>query len=78
MNMQIIQIGQIVVSILLMAAILMQNRGSGIGGVFGGGSDVFRAKRGAEVFLFRATIILATIFIGLAIAGLLISSNKLS
>lgn len=69
-----LQITQIVVSILLMAAILMQSRGSSIGGVFGGGGgDVFRTKRGAEKLLFRATIVLAVIFMGLAIAGLLIT-----
>ena len=70
-----LQIAQIIVACLLMAAILMQSRGTGIGGVFGGGNDVFRTKRGAEVLLFRVTIILSVIFFGLAIAGLLITNK---
>ncbi|MEK7203154.1 MAG: preprotein translocase subunit SecG, partial [Patescibacteria group bacterium] len=37
-----IQIIQIIVAILLMLAILMQNRGSGLSNVFGGASNVYR------------------------------------
>ncbi|MFH0840898.1 MAG: preprotein translocase subunit SecG [bacterium] len=72
MNTQTIQIIQIIVSVLLVASILMQNRGSGLGGVFGGSGDVYRTKRGAEKILFTATIILIIIFIVLAFWGLLI------
>ncbi|HRH32933.1 MAG TPA: preprotein translocase subunit SecG [bacterium] len=67
MDVRIIQISQIVVAILLMAAILLQNRGTGLSGVFGGGSGVYRTKRGVEKMLFRATIVLAVLFFGLAV-----------
>lgn len=70
MNAQVIQVLQIVVSILLILAILMQNRGAGLGASFGGGGEIYRTKRGAEKFLFRATIILIAIFMALAVAGL--------
>jgi len=62
-----IKIAQIAVAILLMAAILMQNRGSGLGGVFGGSGGVYLTKRGLEKKLFVATIVLAVIFIFLSL-----------
>ncbi len=63
----IFSIIQIVVAILLIVTILMQNRGTGMGAVFGGEGNVYRTKRGAEKFLFWSTIVLAIIFLILAI-----------
>ena len=57
----------IVTSILLVTTIIMQNRGAGVGGIFGGSGDVYRTKRGAEKILFNATIVLAVIFFGTAL-----------
>lgn len=62
-----IQIAQIIIAILLMIAILMQNRGAGLGGIFGGSGGVYLTKRGLEKKLFIATIVLATIFILLSL-----------
>ena len=45
----------------------MQNRGSGVSGVFGGGGEVYRAKRGAEKLLFNGTIVLAVLFFSIAL-----------
>ncbi len=53
---------QVVSAILLMAAILMQNRGTGLSGVFGGSGNVYRTKRGIEKTLFTASIILSVVF----------------
>lgn len=78
MGIKTIQIGQIIVSLLLIISILLQSKGSSTGGVFGGTNEIYRAKRGVEKILFRATIVLAVLFIGLAVAGLLISSKQLS
>jgi len=58
----ILPIIQIVLSVLLMAAILLQQRGSGLGMAFGGGSDVYRTKRGVEKILHYATIGIASLF----------------
>ncbi|OWK26735.1 MAG: preprotein translocase subunit SecG [Parcubacteria group bacterium GW2011_GWA2_38_13b] len=60
----IFNIGQIIVSVILIIAILMQQRGSGLSGAFGGDGNIYRTKRGLERVLFIATIILATLFIG--------------
>ena len=63
-----IKIAQIVVAIALMVAILMQNRGAGLGGVFGGSGGVYLTKRGLEKKLFIATIVLAAAFLLLSLA----------
>lgn len=62
---------QLIISILLTIAVLMQNRGSGLSNAFGGGGESFHTKRGFEKFLFSATIILGTLFILNAIAFLI-------
>lgn len=59
----IIDIIQIVSAILLIAAILLQNRGAGLGSAFGGEGNVYRTKRGLEKSLFIATIIFSIIFL---------------
>lgn len=58
----------IVVSILLCLAILVQNKGGGLGAVFGGGGEFHSTKRGAEKFLHNSTILLTGLFVFLAVA----------
>ena len=69
----ILSIVQIVISILLIILILLQQRGGGLGNVFGGSGDVYRTKRGVEKFIFRATIVLVAIFLALGIVRLFIN-----
>lgn len=57
---------QIGLSVLLVAAILIQSKGVGLSGVFGGEGNVYRTKRGAEKVLFIATIVVAILFFGVA------------
>ncbi len=57
-----LNIAQIILSVLLIAAILLQARGVGLSGVFGGEGNVFRTKRGFEKTLFYITIGLAVAF----------------
>lgn len=63
---------QITLSILLVAVILLQQRGSSLGGAFGGDnySATFNKRRGAEMFLFRASIVIAVLFVLSAIVSL--------
>ncbi|MCY4624770.1 MAG: preprotein translocase subunit SecG [Chloroflexi bacterium] len=56
----------ILVSVLLIAVILMQVRGEG-SGAFGAAQSTFRVRRGIDLLLFRFTIGLIVIFVGLAI-----------
>ena len=68
-----IKVGQIIIAVLLMVAILLQNRGAGLGGVFGGGGGVYLTKRGLEKKLYIATIVLAIIFFLLSLGIFLIA-----
>lgn len=63
---------QIIVSIFLIAAILLQQKGVGLGAAFGGSSNIYSTKRGVDKILFRITIVLAVLFFATAIANLLI------
>lgn len=69
---RIISIVQIGLSVLLVSAILLQSKGVGLGGVFGGEGNVYRTKRGAEKFIFVGTIVLSILFVGTALAGILL------
>ncbi len=64
---------QIILSILLVAAILLQQRGSSLGGAFGGDnfSSAFHKRRGAELFLFKLSIGLAILFVFSAFLNIL-------
>lgn len=51
----------------LVAAILMQSRGSGLGATFGGGdSSVYRSRRGVEARLYQFTVVLSVAFVAIS------------
>ena len=60
-------IAQILVSIALIATVLFQLRGGGIGGIFGQADSVYRTRRGIESTLFKLTIILAVLLVVFAV-----------
>ena len=66
----ILAIGQILLSIALIAAILLQARGTGLSGTFGGDSAVYRSRRGIERRLWQFTIVLLVLFILFALVVL--------
>ncbi len=57
---------QIFISVLLIVTILAQVRGQGTG-LFGSAESSFRTRRGIELVLFRFTIFLVVVFIGISI-----------
>jgi len=60
---------QILISALLIITILIQQKGSGLGSAFGGDSgNIYSTRRGAEKILFYATIVLAVLFVAIAVA----------
>jgi preprotein translocase subunit SecG len=68
-----LDIAQIVVSIALVLAIVLQSKSAGLGGLTGGDTGgVFRARRGVEKTLFNLTIVLAVIFFAVAIANVVV------
>ncbi|MEK7528302.1 MAG: preprotein translocase subunit SecG [Patescibacteria group bacterium] len=56
-------ISQIVISLLLILSILSQEKGAGLSAAFGGGSEVFRSKRGIDRILHWITVALVVLFI---------------
>ena len=68
-----LNITQIVLSIALTLAILLQVKGGGLGGIFGQADTVFRTRRGVERTLFRLTVILVVLFIIASIVALRVS-----
>ena len=68
-----INVAQIVLSIALILAILLQVRGGGLGGIFGQPDTVYRTKRGVEKTLFQITIALIVLFIVISIVSLKVS-----
>lgn len=67
----ILDIIQLALAILLILVILIQSKGSGLSGIFGGSSNVYRTKRGAEKFLHTSTVIISVCFLGLAFVSVL-------
>lgn len=70
---QILSYVQLGVSVLLIVTILLQQKGTGLSGTFGGTGSFYRTKRGFEKTLFIATIVLATIFLVSGIASVLLN-----
>ncbi len=66
-------IGQIIVSIALIVAILLQARGTGLSGTFGGDSAVYRSRRGVERRLWQFTIVLLALFVIFSLASYLLA-----
>ena len=65
---------QIILSVLLVGAILLQRTGAQVGGAFGGSdnfSSAFHTRRGLEKTLFTATIIISILFALSALLNLL-------
>ena len=69
--MSILNIFQIIVSLLLIASILLQQRGGGLSPVFGGEGGVYRTRRGIERTVFISSIVLGVIFLALAAVNFL-------
>ncbi len=64
-------VAQGILAVALIAAILLQQRGTGLGGAFGGEVTAYRSRRGIERTLFRLTILLATLFVVFSLLNLL-------
>ena len=62
-------VGQMIVGIALMISILLQARGTGLSGAFGGDSAVYRSRRGVERRLWQFTIVLMVLFVLFSLAS---------
>ena len=70
----LLQILQVIFAVLLVTAILMQQKGTGLGAAFGGGGNLYRTKKqGGEKGLYIAALVFALIFFGLLAADIFIA-----
>jgi len=66
----------IITSITLVAAIILQSKGAGLGNLSGADSGaVFTARRGIERTLFWVTISLSILFFILAVATVIVAAR---
>lgn len=68
-------VGQIIVGIALMVSILLQARGTGLSGTFGGDSAVYRSRRGVERRLWQFTIVLTILFVLFSLGSFALSTS---
>ena len=67
-------VAQMILALALVASILLQQRGTGLGGAFGGEVTAYRSRRGIERTLVRLTIVLAVLFVLFSLLNLLPSA----
>ena len=67
----------IILGILIIVGIVLQQRGASLGGAFGGDNfaSTFYKRRGAEKFLFNATIVIAILLVLAAIANFFLTGS---
>ncbi len=69
-----LDISLIITSIALIASVILQSKGAGLGGLTGGDTGgIFTARRGVEKILFYVTIGLSVIFFIISVATTLVT-----
>ena len=72
----ILQIVTVVSAMLMILAILLQQRGASLGAGFGSSGELFTTRRGIDKNLFEVTIVLAVIFVLSILAGLILPAFR--
>lgn len=70
----ILQFITIAAGVLMVASILLQQRGASLGAGFGSSGELYTTRRGLDKNLYEATIVLAVIFVLSILTGLLLPS----
>lgn len=70
---QIVTVGS---AVLMIFAILLQQRGASLGAGFGASGELYTTRRGLDKNLFEATVVLAVIFVLSILVGLLLPAFK--
>lgn len=71
---QALDIALIVISVTLIASVVLQSKGGGLGGLTGADSgSVFTARRGIEKTLFQVTIVLSVVFFILVLTSVFLA-----
>lgn len=72
----LLQITTVGSAILMVLAILLQQRGASLGAGFGSSGELYTTRRGLDKNLFEVSIVLAVIFVLSILAGLLLPAFK--
>lgn len=67
--------GQLIVSVALIMSVILQARGAGLSGAFGGDSAVYRSRRGIERRLWQFTIALLVLFVLFSMTAYLLDKS---
>ena len=70
-----LQIIQIIISVAIIALVLLQAKGAGLGGIFGGDGGVYRTRRGVEKSLYHLTIGLSLFFFFISLISVVFASQ---
>ncbi len=71
-----LDIALIITSIALIAIVVLQSKGAGLGGLTGSDmGTVFTARRGLEKTFFQLTIVLSVLFFALTLAAVIVSKS---
>lgn len=74
---QIINVSLILTSIALVASIILQSKGAGLGGLTGSDTGgIFTARRGIEKTLFWVTVVFSLLFFALALASVILAARS--
>ena len=68
----VLQLVEIGVALVLIAVILLQVRGAGTA-LFGQAESSYRSRRGVERLMFRSIIVLAAVFVVIAVVNVRLS-----
>jgi preprotein translocase subunit SecG len=68
----ILNIIQLILAVILIVAVLLQQKGSGLGGIFGGTGNVYSTKRGLDKILHYITIVTVVVFFLISLIRLVI------
>lgn len=63
-----------VVSVVLIGLVMLQAKGSGLGGIFGGDGGVYKTRRGVERTVYNATIVFSAVFLTISLVIVLIDT----
>lgn len=74
MESSVLQAVTVVSAILMVASILLQQRGASLGAGFGASGELYTSRRGLDKSLYRATVVLAVIFVASILGGMLLTT----
>lgn len=62
----------IILSVAIVALILIQGKGAGLGSAWGGGGEFFQTRRGVEKLTLRLTVVLIILFFIVSVVNLFV------